>query len=423
MKIIFITISLLVLPLVYSYGQVGINTENPQGIFHVDGKGDNPKEGSPTGEQQNNDVVVLSDGSVGIGVINPHPSSSLEIMVDQLPDNGKKGFLGPRVSLKSNIDQETIPSPAVGLLVYNMGEHPDFSVNGFLYWAGSEWLKLSSRTSKAAQIADLNCAGAELQPMTYKAGELYNGVLIVPYTGGNGGFYEFGNPISSTGVTGLTAVLQSDDLKYGSGELIYTVTGTPSASSPDEASFEIDFGGVNCSAKVGSNSLRIGQSAYFLGSLPASVRGVRFSEYSTMPSVEDILLFDVEASASSNARGSVSVIPMVTNISDKNVKIWWQGMSSHEGRGDDNVVLAPTASQYLDNGMYLGYGINQINGTSAVAAGAIQNYDNNSERYLFDFIFNDKWYKVEMSFLVDNMDTDTDTDNLRKWYCVITRYY
>ncbi|MGO3719752.1 MAG: hypothetical protein ACTJGD_10480 [Mesonia hippocampi] len=50
-------------------------------------------------------------------------------------------------------------------------------------------------------------------------------------------------------------------------------------------------------------------------------------------------------------------------------------------------------------------------------------YAQNAEGYRFDFIFNDKWYRVEMSFMVDNMDTTDLNDNLRKWYCVITRMF
>lgn len=54
----------------YAYsqtGQVGINTMNPQAIFHVDGARDNPKTGVPSSTQQLNDFVVSSSGNVGIG--------------------------------------------------------------------------------------------------------------------------------------------------------------------------------------------------------------------------------------------------------------------------------------------------------------------------------------------------------------------
>lgn len=57
-------------PLIVS-GQVGIGTENPLGIFHVDSKNNNPKTGSPTEEQAADDVVVLENGNMGVGLIDP----------------------------------------------------------------------------------------------------------------------------------------------------------------------------------------------------------------------------------------------------------------------------------------------------------------------------------------------------------------
>jgi hypothetical protein len=54
-----------------AYSQVGINTANPQGIFHVDGAKDNPVTGLPTTAQQSNDFIVSNSGNVGIGTIAP----------------------------------------------------------------------------------------------------------------------------------------------------------------------------------------------------------------------------------------------------------------------------------------------------------------------------------------------------------------
>lgn len=53
------------------FGQVGINTENPQGIFHVDGQNDNPATDTPTETQQLNDVVITENGQIGVGKISP----------------------------------------------------------------------------------------------------------------------------------------------------------------------------------------------------------------------------------------------------------------------------------------------------------------------------------------------------------------
>lgn len=67
------------------------------------------------------EFVITDDGKVGIGTANPDASSILNLDVTSLPSNDKKGFLGPKVALNSPTDITTIPSPAVGLLVYNTG--------------------------------------------------------------------------------------------------------------------------------------------------------------------------------------------------------------------------------------------------------------------------------------------------------------
>ena len=53
----------------FSFAQVGINTINPQGIFHIDGARDNPKTGAPSMVQQANDFVVMVNSGVGLGTI------------------------------------------------------------------------------------------------------------------------------------------------------------------------------------------------------------------------------------------------------------------------------------------------------------------------------------------------------------------
>lgn len=54
------------------YAQVGIDTSNPKGIFHVDGKIDNPKDPTKSinASQQLNDVIITTN-NLGTGNINP----------------------------------------------------------------------------------------------------------------------------------------------------------------------------------------------------------------------------------------------------------------------------------------------------------------------------------------------------------------
>lgn len=69
MKKLIYSATLLLSSLAFS--QVGINTENPQAIFHVDGHKDNPAAGNPTEEDQLNDVVITENGQIGVGKISP----------------------------------------------------------------------------------------------------------------------------------------------------------------------------------------------------------------------------------------------------------------------------------------------------------------------------------------------------------------
>ncbi len=92
-------------------------------------------------------------------------------------------------------------------------------------------------------ISALNCAGAG------NSGTLTSGIAAsvvsstISYTGGNGGVYAEQN-IASSGVTGLTATLPAGILASGAGSVIYTISGTPSASGT--ASFALSLGGRSC---------------------------------------------------------------------------------------------------------------------------------------------------------------------------------
>jgi len=98
-----------------------------------------------------------------------------------------------------------------------------------------------------AIITSLNCTGATFSnPGT--AGASYSGTITIPYSGGNAVAYAAGSAILSSGVSGLTALLQAGTLANGSGSFTYTVTGTPAATGV--ASFNIAFSGMSCSADL-----------------------------------------------------------------------------------------------------------------------------------------------------------------------------
>lgn len=356
---------------------------------------------------------------VGIGTENPEPSSILDIA------STNRGVIFPRVALESSTDVLTIPSPIAGLLVYNTGA-AGLKTTGYLYWNGEEWVQFTTGTSKDPEITGLDCINARISPISYKAGEPYDGVLIIPYMGGNGGFYSFGTPVSSTGVTGLTATLQPGNLAYGNGELIFTLTGTPSASSPELASFDIDFFGFNCTAVVGANSLRQGDIVFWHGSMSASVFGEsnKASDLiGDMPVIEDVFRLDAYFSASSaSAEAPVTFTPRIYNVSQNPVKYWWGGVTSIEGRGRSNVVLAPGGYQNLDNGMYMGYGQNMFLGTSTPAT-SLDFGTTSQETMNIDLFYNGRWYRIFFTGWVDNKDTTPTADNTREIYITYQRMY
>ena len=73
------------------FSQVGINTENPLGIFHIDGHQDNALVNQLTNKQQDNDFVVTNDGYVGIGTV--QPKAKLQINSGGTTENPIEGII------------------------------------------------------------------------------------------------------------------------------------------------------------------------------------------------------------------------------------------------------------------------------------------------------------------------------------------
>ena len=93
-------------------------------------------------------------------------------------------------------------------------------------------------------VTALNCSNATNNGTLTSGVAVTGGVnIIIPYTGAFGGTHN-GQTVTSTGVTGLTATLAAGTFANGSGNLTYTITGTPSAVGT--ASFGINIGGKTC---------------------------------------------------------------------------------------------------------------------------------------------------------------------------------
>ncbi|WP_312992388.1 hypothetical protein [Chryseobacterium flavum] len=226
--------------------QVGINTTQPKGVFHVDSKKNNPQDtlALPDDEKFSDDFTITSDGRIGIGKIAPDPSAMLDIA------SSDKGVLIPKVVLNSPTDSITIATPASGLLVYNEGSG-QLKYKGFLFWNGAEWKAINYSTTKTPVVQNINCKNASAFPIQFISGQPYEGVLTLPYTLGNGGAYA-GGPAHTQ--NGLTFTLNEGVLNSGNGTATYSISGIPDFSSPDTISVPLNFLGNTCAVSVGNNS-------------------------------------------------------------------------------------------------------------------------------------------------------------------------
>jgi hypothetical protein len=94
-----------------------------------------------------------------------------------------------------------------------------------------------------ASVGGINCNG-NVQTGNLIVNQVASNVSVsVPYTAGNGGYYN-AQTVTSTGVSGLTLSINAGYLANGNGNISYTVSGTPSASG--SANFAISLGGQNC---------------------------------------------------------------------------------------------------------------------------------------------------------------------------------
>lgn len=103
-----------------------------------------------------------------------------------------------------------------------------------------------------ASITALDCSSVSFSG-TAQVNLPFSATATIPYAGGNGLSYNGGtDSISSTGVTGLKAILQMGTLSNGNGNITFLVVGTPASNGT--AIFPIQFLGQSCdiSLTIGS---------------------------------------------------------------------------------------------------------------------------------------------------------------------------
>jgi len=178
----------------------------------------------------NNSNIHNNGTEVGIGTTTPNSSAKLEV------NSTSQGFLPPRLT---SVQRDAIVSPAIGLVIYNT------TSNCLNFYIGNGWSE--SCGILIGGISTLNCSNAIINDTLF-AGSTSSGIVInIPYSGGNGGYYN-GQIVGSTGVTGLTAALSSGVFANGSDTLSFIINGTPSNSGT--ASFTLYIGGQTCTLNI-----------------------------------------------------------------------------------------------------------------------------------------------------------------------------
>ncbi|MEN5306537.1 hypothetical protein ABE425_03420 [Chryseobacterium cucumeris] len=112
--------------------QVGINTTNPQGIFNIDGSKNNPTTGVPTAVQAKDDLVVTSNGNLGLGLT--APGTTLDVNGAITNRETALAVAGNAVTIPANVSLVRLtgaatanvaisafaaPNPGQRLIVYN----------------------------------------------------------------------------------------------------------------------------------------------------------------------------------------------------------------------------------------------------------------------------------------------------------------
>lgn len=187
-------------------------------------------------------LVFITFGPVifaqtGIGTDNPDNSAALELR------STTKGLLPPRMTQDQ---RNAIVSPELGMVIFNT------TTNCLNIYLGNLWNQVCGVTLNAS-IQTLNCSGASNHGSLKVGMAAKAASSVVSYTGSNGGTIS-NQPVPSTGVRGLTAVLSASSLPSGNGNIKYDIVGMPIDTGT--ASFDLQIGGQTCTLKrrISSNS-------------------------------------------------------------------------------------------------------------------------------------------------------------------------
>ncbi|WP_276965242.1 hypothetical protein [Chryseobacterium sp.] len=111
--------------------QVGINTANPQGVFNVDGLKNNPATGVPTAAQAKDDLVMTSNGNMGLGLT--APGTTLDVNGAITNRETALPVAGNTVSVPANVSLVRLTGTATGTVTITAPAAPNAGQRMIIY--------------------------------------------------------------------------------------------------------------------------------------------------------------------------------------------------------------------------------------------------------------------------------------------------
>lgn len=217
-------------------------------------------------------ILIAGSACAQVGFNTTLPKTTVDVSAKRdgsgvITDNTQTyGLQAPRLTrAELTANTATYGSDQRGALIYitdvtggdATGQRILVTAMGYYYFDGALWQRLTQATNAIApEISALQCTTAYLNPSTYTAGTPFNGNLRVTYNQGNGGAYNSGAPFT---VNGLTFQLRPGTLEFGDGELVFSVTGTPTTANNmtlplNTTAIPFLTAAQNCTATVGNTS-------------------------------------------------------------------------------------------------------------------------------------------------------------------------